>query len=583
MAENTLPRQTAASTRGWSRSFGLLNPLRAAWWLFTNVRFAVVLLAVLCALSLLGVVLPQMPLNVRGDIVAERQWLELQEGRFGFLTSILDRAQLFDVFHARWFAVLLGLTSISTGAYVLSRVPVVLRAITQPRKRVPERYFDMAPDRLNIEGAIDVDRLVTVLRRSRYSVDRSTEPGATYLFADRFAWAQVGSLLTHVAVIVFILAAVVSKADSFESPLFLSEGATLPVFPVRDADQIQVELRNAEGEFAQNGQPLDYHADLTLYRRGDEVKQCASTVNTPCTYDGYKFYQSAYFGFGAGMEVRDLATGNVLYRETLALTGISRSPHVTIRDPGGMLLLDESLVLTDELDTGDFTYRGTIVDLPDGRLLTVGLQTAQSGEEHLAVLEPGDGEGLVRLSLAAGETGESGGLAITYASTAETPSAVVSDLPLPPEVAADGLALQLTNVVYGTARTSEGDTVATTRASGPPLLTIGGLTSQALTLRPGESSEIGGYRYTFLGQREFAGITVRRDRSDYLVWAGVLLIVLGLMATFWVPRRRFWARITQARASFAGQAPSHAKYTRELRALAQAAGARLPEEKLHDD
>jgi cytochrome c biogenesis protein ResB len=583
MAENTLPRQTAASTRGWSRSFGLLNPLRAAWWLFTNVRFAVVLLTVLCALSLLGVVLPQMPLNVRGDIVAERQWLELQEGRFGFLTSILDRAQLFDVFHARWFAVLLGLTSISTGAYVLSRVPVVLRAITQPRKRVPERYFDMAPDRLNIEGAIDVDRLVTVLRRSRYSVDRSTEPGTTYLFADRFAWAQVGSLLTHVAVIVFILAAVVSKADSFESPLFLSEGATLPVFPVRDADQIQVELRNAEGEFAQNGQPLDYHADLTLYRRGDEVKQCASTVNTPCTYDGYKFYQSAYFGFGAGMEVRDLATGNVLYRETLALTGISRSPHVTIRDPGGMLLLDESLVLTDELDTGDFTYRGTIVDLPDGRLLTVGLQTAQSGEEHLAVLEPGDGEGLVRLSLAAGETEASGGLAITYASTAETPSAVVSDLPLPPEVAADGLALQLTNVVYGTARTSEGDTVATTRASGPPLLTIGGLTSQALTLRPGESREIGGYRYTFLGQREFAGITVRRDRSDYLVWAGVLLIVLGLMATFWVPRRRFWARITQARASFAGQAPSHAKYTRELRALAQAAGAKLPEEKLHDD
>ena len=76
---------------------------------------------------------------------------------------------------------------------------------------------------------------------------------------------------------------------------------------------------------------------------------------------------------------------------------------------------------------------------------------------------------------------------------------------------------------------------------------------------------------------------MRRDRSDYLVWAGVLLIVLGLIATFWVPRRRFWARITQTRAAFAGQAPSHAKYTRELRALARAAGAKLPEETLNDD
>jgi len=141
----------------------------------------------------------------------------------------------------------------------------------------------------------------------------------------------------------------------------------------------------------------------------------------------------------------------------------------------------------------------------------------------------------------------------------------------------------MSNVVYGTARTSEGDAVATAVPSGPPLLTISGLKAQVVTLRPGEGAEISGYRYTFLGQREFAGITVRRDRSDYLVWAGALLIVLGLIATFWVPRRRFWARITQARASFAGQAPSHAKYTRELRVLAQAAGAKLPEETLNDD
>jgi cytochrome c biogenesis protein ResB len=583
MAENTLSSRTAAPSRGWSRSFGLLNPPRAVWWLFTNVRFAVVLLAVLCAISLLGVVLPQMPLNVRGDIVAEQGWLDVQEGRFGFLTPALNRAQLFDVFHARWFGVLLALTSISTGAYVLSRLPGVWRAITQPRKRVPERYFDMAPNRLELTGTLGLDRLVNALRRSRYHVERFDEAGATYVFADRFAWAQLGSLLTHSAVIVFILSAVVSKADAFESPLFLAEGATLPVFPVRAADQIQVELRDAEGDFASNGRPLDYRSDLTLYRRGEEVKRCASTVNTPCTYDGYKFYQSAYFGFGAGVEVRDLATGNVIYRETLALTGVNRSPHVSVHARDGAVLLDETLVLTHELDIGDFAYKGTIVHLPDGRLLTIGLQTADSGEERVAVLEPGDGQDLVRLSLAEGESAESSGLVIAYESTLETPAAVVSDLPLPMEADDQGLALQMSNVVYGTARTSEADNVATALASGPPLLTISGLKTQAVTLGPGESAEISGYRYTFLGQREFAGITVRRDRSDYLVWAGALLIVLGLIATFWVPRRRFWARITQVRASFAGQAPAHAKYIRELRALAQAAGARLPEETLNHD
>jgi cytochrome c biogenesis protein len=575
MAENTLSRQTAV--RGWSRSFGLLNPLRAVWWLFTNVRFAVVLLGVLCTLSLLGVVLPQMPLNVRGDVVAEKEWLDVQEGRFGFLTPILDRAQLLDVFHARWFAVFLALTSVSTAAYVLSRVPGVWRAITQPRRRVPDRYFDMAPNRLSIAGQIDSGRLVAALQKSRYRVERFEDGGATYLFADRFAWAQVGSLLTHVAVIVFILAAVVSKADAFESPLFLAEGTTLPVFPVRDPDQIQVELREAKADFSTEGQALDYRSDLVLYRRGEEVKQCSSTVNTPCTYNGYKFYQSAYFGFGAGLEVRELATGNVIYQETLALTGTSRSPQVVIQARDGTQLLNQTLVLTDELDAGDFTYRGTIVDI-DGRVLTIGLQRAENGDEHLAVLEPGDGESLVRLSIAEGETGESGGLIVAYESTVETPSAVVNEVPLPPDTGAEELTLQLSNVIYGTGRTSEGDTVATAPPSGPPVLTIGGLEPQALTLDPGESVETSGYRYTFLGQSEFAGITVRRDRSDYLVWAGAILIVLGLILTFWVPRRRLWARITPARVWLAGQAPSHAKYSRELRALAQGAGAKLPEE-----
>jgi cytochrome c biogenesis protein ResB len=79
--------------------------------------------------------------------------------------------------------------------------------------------------------------------------------------------------------------------------------------------------------------------------------------------------------------------------------------------------------------------------------------------------------------------------------------------------------------------------------------------------------------YTFLGQREFSGINVRRDRSDYLIWVGAALTVVGLMITFWVPRRRLWARISGGYAQLAGQAPRHAKYVREMRGIARGAGA----------
>jgi cytochrome c biogenesis protein ResB len=580
---DVLRGRAAAPARGWSRTFGLLNPLHAAWWLFTNVRFAIGLLAMLCVISLLGVLIPQKPLAVRGDVVAEADWLNTQEGRFGFLTDPLDFAHLFDVFHARWFGILLALTMISTGAYLVSRLPAVWYGITQPRKRVPERYFEVAPSRFDFAGPLDLQRLEAGLRRSRYRVEHFHEDGTTYLFADRFAWAQLGSLLTHAAVIVFIFSAVVSRADAFSSPLFLSEGGTLPVFPVRDSNQIQVELREEQTNFASDGRPLDYRSDLTLYRRGEEAKQCSSTVNTPCTYGGYNFYKSAYFGFGAAVEVRDVASGNIIYRETLVLSDTVASPHVLIRDSAGAVLFDERLVLTDELATGEFTYKGTLVTLPDGRLLAVGLQTAADGEERLTVLEPGERGDLVQASLAVGESAESAGLLVTYRQRAEIPTIRDPDIPLPPDVDTAATVLQMSNVVYGTGTTSEGKAVDVAPAGGEPVLTVSGLKAQPLSLRAGGSAEIGGYRYTFLGQREFSGITVRRDRSDYLVWAGAALIVIGLVATFWVPRRRFWARITETRTSLAGQAPAHARYARELRRLARGAGASPAEDTADDD
>ena len=570
----------------WSRAAALvINPLKAVWWLFTNVRFATVLLATLSVISLLGVIIPQVPQSVRGDAVAEGQWLESREGFFGFLTNPMDTVGAFDIFHASWFAMIMATTVASTSAYILSRLPGIWASITRPRRRVPDHYFETAPNRFATAEMLDAARLERALRKGRYRVERTREGDVTYLFADRFASAQLGTLLTHAAVIIFILSAVVSRMDAFESGLFLAEGASLPVFPVRNPEQIQVELLDARGAFAPDGQPLDYRSELVIYRNGEEVKRCSSTVNSPCAYGGYRFYQAAYFGFGAAVQVRDVATGNVLYRETLALVDRASSPRVLIQDGGGRTLLDEKLVLTDELDTGDAFYRGTLRELPDGRLLALGLQES-GGERHLAVFETSAGQDGVAIVLREGQSGESGGLTVTYVKESMTPAAFVRDLPLPPGDAATAGGepyLQLSNVVYGTSTASEGTALEAGAAAGPPRLTVSGLTPRALVLEPGEFETVGGYEYSFLGQREFSGINVKRDRSNYMVWVGAGLIVVGLMVTFWVPRRRLWARISNGGSALAGQAPGHARFAGDLKRLAVQAGAGTTEEMNDDD
>jgi cytochrome c biogenesis protein ResB len=560
----------------------LLNPLRAVWWLFTSVRFAIILLITLSLVSLVGVLLPQKPARVRGDILAEQDWLQIQEGRFGFVADVFDRTELFDIFHSGWFAMLLAVTVASTVAYIISRFPGVWRNVTRPRKRVPDRYFETAPDSLTLDSAIAVEDLEGALRRSRYSVDRFEEEGATYLFADRFAWAQLGTMFTHAAIVIFIFSAVVSRIDSFSTGLFLAEGATLPVFPVRDVNQMQVELLDSHGEFAADGQPLDYYSDIVVYRRGEEVKRCRSTVNSPCSYEGFHFYQAAYFGFGAALEVRDLSSGNVIYRETLALAEPAPSPQVVVRDADGELLFEDSLVLTDSLTSEGLRYVGTIVELPDGRILTMGLLEGDAGVQ-LAVVEAASGEG-AQLILDEGETGVSGGLEVTYAARREIPLGVIADVPLPESARGGdgGAVLQMRNVVYGSDNVSSGTNVSSGGAEGTPELTISGLQVQAVTLEPGEAFVIDELQYTFLGQREFSGLNVRRDRSDYMIWVGAALTVVGLMITFWVPRRRLWAKISSDGTQLAGQAPRHAKFGRELGRLARSAGAE-PMELNEDD
>jgi cytochrome c biogenesis protein len=573
------------SAAGWTRTLNLVNPLRAVWWLFTNVRFAIVLLALLAAVSLIGVLVPQTPATVKGDQGMEQAWLDTQHDSFGFLTEPMHDVGVFDLFGQRWFALLLAATVVSTGAYVVSRFPGIWASISKPRKRVPDRYFEMAPARFQLDEAVPPERMESLLKAGRYKVWRTQEAGATYLFADRFQLAQLGTLLTHAAVIVFILSAVVQRMDAYSSDLFLAEGTTLPVFAVSNPNQMQVKLDNSYARFAGSGQPLDYRSDLVIYDRGTEVKRCSSTVNSPCTYNGYHFYQEAYYGYGAAITVREVATGNVVYQETLALGDTSPSPRITVTGDDGSVLLDQTVVLTDTVDTGDVKVRAGFAQLSDGRRLTFWLPDGGADTSKLVVFEPGGGD-TAQATIASGETVESGGLKISYKGIEQVPSIIADNFPLPASSGAPSGAalLQLSNVAFGTAETAAGDYRDESGGdAGDPTLTMVGLQPLPVSLKPGESVTIEGLEYKFERQAEFAGIEAKRDRSDSLVWIGALAIVVGLAITFWVPRRRLWAKITDGRTALAGQAPSHANYSRELRDLARAAGGRVPEETDDDD
>ena len=503
------------------------------------------------------------------------QWLEFQRGKFGVFTDFLYRLGLFEVFHSLWFAVGLGVLVVSVVVCTAARRPAIWRTITRPPKRVSDAFFEHTRERLELSRPVDVELLERVLRRRRYAVARFQEGATTYLFADRFQWAQLGTFISHLALILFIAAALVSRFTGFAQQLSIAEGASAPVFPVVNPNQMQVEVLDAVGVFNERGEPIDYRTEMVIYKRGEKVKRCTSTVNSPCTYDGYRFHQVSYFGYGAAVQVRDVNTGNVVYDEVLALQDKTPGPQIIVRDAGGNVLLDETLIPTEIIET----VYGTTVVLPgDGRAFWIGVKPGASGGDWaLAIFELSDKDDALRL-IADGGRASAGGLDFELVGVTGIPAGVRPDFPLPPGAQpADGsepkpALLQLGNVVFGAGVASAGGNVDVPKTKGPPTLSIIGPGSLVMNLTPGQSQTIDNYEYTFLGQREFTGIRVKKDRSDTIIWVATGLLIGGLLITFWTPRRRLWAKVTPDRTYLAGQSTRLADFPKEMQQLAGEAG-----------
>ena len=544
----------AERARSIPRAVRTTDLLLWLWRLLASAQFAVALLAFLTLAGLLAVFIPQVPVPMRGNPFAVNFWVEAQKGKYGPFTEPMHWAGLFTVPSTWWFLTALGLLGVALCASVADRFLAIWRNITRPRERLPDSFFERAANRLAFESdATAATRLAALLRRRRFRVTSDAQGEVTYVFADRFAWAQVGSLVSHLAVVLLLVGGLVSRTGGYTSALFIAEGTAGPVFPVSHPDQMQVEVVDATAAFDEAGLPTDYRSELVIYQDGEEVARGVTTVNGPLSYGGYRFHQAGYLAEGAALRVRDLSTGNTVYREALALIDLTPAPAVRVRDESGRVLLDDVIVPTDFL--GD--ARGTLITVPGtSRQFWVGVVQDKAGRWNLIVYERGRPD--EALTAPAGGTAAAGGMEWTFVEAAGVPSVVAEAVPGDSE---RSLVLM----------SEEPD--------GAPFLTLlGPVDGRALTLYPDEPVRIGGREYVFEGRREFAGIEVRRDPGANFIWAGAGLLLAGLLVTFYVPRLRLWVRVRDGEAVIAAQAGRSGAFRTEAKRLLRELDATALEE-----
>lgn len=449
------------------------------WRLFTSVNFAVVQIVAVAILAAFGMTIRQLPgfaFRSAGDYATEMDKLRsIYEPALGVgLVDLMERLQLFRVFSSTPFSLALLVLAVSILICTLDRTPRLWQQSATIRVVQPDAYFDLRlPDRVSIAGGpgLTVAAVRGALRRGRFSVrETAAADGTTFLYGDRNRWSKLATLISHLGLILFVVAGLVTAKLGDEQGLVVAEGATLSVQPIGTPGLLLVKNLGFEAPGLATGVPTDFTTDLAVYQDGQLLARKTIRVNDPLSAGGYTFHQNG-FGPAPDLEIKSTVDGSVLWSGPVPLTDAAGGlPYGAMPIPGRPYGLEILLYRTNN-------GIGTLIGIP---------------------------------------------YAVNGTNTDGTPN-VVRGFPI--------------YVVRG-------DTVV-----------VEGL-DLSVHLR---------------GFSDYTLLIAKRDPGQPIVWGAFAALLLGLAITFYLPRRRVWARLgADGRLDLVGRADRQVDFDRELGSLVDA-------------
>jgi len=445
----------------------------AVWRLFTSVNFAVVQIMMLALLAVVGMTVRQLPtfaFRSAGDYATQMNTLRsIYDPVVGSgAVDLMERLQLFHVFTSTWFSLGLVVLVVSIVICTLDRTPRLWRQSAEIRVVQPAAYFDpRLPERVSIAPAAGLGTadVAAALRRHRFAIREATaDDGTRFVYGDRNRWTKLATLVSHLGLILFLFAGLVTSRLGDEQGLVVAEGDTLTVQPIGTPGLLLVKNFGFRAPGLESGVASDFTTDLAVYQDGQLLARKTIRVNDPLTVGGYTFHQNG-FGPAPDIEVHDTSNGALLWSGPVPLTD------------------------------------------------------AAAGQPFGAMAVPGRPFGL-QLLLNRDADGVGSLLVLPYAVTG-------------------------------------------TNVDGTPI-TVTGIPAD---IRRGESSSMQGLGVT-VTLKDFTDYTLliaKRDPGQGLVWLAFAALIAGLAVTFYLPRRRVWARVlADGQVDLVGRADRHVDFEREL-------------------
>lgn len=296
--------------------------VQRAWFAFTSVRTANLLLGAMFVGGLAGILVLQFGTSTLADPALLATAIARLPDRYGqALASLIERIELYRVFTTWWWTLLAALFTVSVVGNTLGRLPRLLRDVRAPAVKRGRAFFrsSVLARTGPLEG-LDGSVLPDLLRRMGYRVRIETAGDTTHLLAERYRFAPLASVVSHASLVLFVIGmGIVTPRFGYETALKVPVGELRPTGFPDDPQTVLVQNEEFIARFNDAGSPLDYRTTLAVYRNGAQIARKEITVNDPLSVDGWVFHEN-FFGPAVELDVRD-QTGRILYSGAVLLDG----------------------------------------------------------------------------------------------------------------------------------------------------------------------------------------------------------------------------------------------------------------------
>lgn len=483
----------------------ILRLPKAGWQWLTKMRTALVLMVLLALAAVPGALLPQRSLNK--DKVAE--YISAN----GKTAEIFDKLQLFDVFSSTWFAAIYVLLFVSLIGCILPRSWDHYKALRTAPPRAP-KVLSRLPNHVVGEVAQPEDKVKDSLRTEFKSWTfheteaKDDRAGAWSLSAEKGYLREFANLVFHLALVGILVTVAAGRLLYYEGQVIVVAGSQNsqfcnsavsnfdsfrhgPIFDGTGLTPFCVNIKDFNAEYLDNGQAVHFESNIdyadaeTAMLPTDQWEHDELRVNHPLRILGDRVY----------------------------LQGHGYAPTFTITWPNG-----EKVTETTQFRPDDLTYflssgamrwdppADMYPDLLDRRQNQISIQglfapTAEFTGDNGALLSssfPAMNDPAVAIDVYRGDTGLDAGRSQNIFS-------------------------------LDSAQLHNGSMQKLDRVN----------------LREGEDVELDdGTKIRFDGAQEFVNLQVSRDPTVLWVLGFALLMLVSLVGSLRIKRRRFWVRLT---------------------------------------